>query len=114
MLLLVCLAWGMIPGLAVAAENLWSVATTGHVAHAPAAAGVEEIGEPGGDLSPVDSEHGCSGAFHFCFCHQSLMSAPSPVVTGAPSVVPTERAACGTGRIPSDPVLSGLERPPRT
>ena len=42
------------------------------------------------------------------------MSAPSPVVTGAPIGVLPERAPSCAGRAPSDPVLSGLERPPRS
>ena len=42
-LLVACLAWGMIPGLALAAENLWSVATTGQLAHAPAVAEIDGL-----------------------------------------------------------------------
>jgi hypothetical protein len=114
LLLVACLIWGMTPGLAVAAENLWHVATTGHAAHDPSPPGPADAIETGDDHAPVDDEHGCSGAFHFCFCHHTLMSAPTPVVTGAPSGAPPERAARSAGRAPSDPVLSGLERPPRS
>ena len=117
LLLVACLVWGLTPGLAVAAENLWHVATTGHAAHDPLPAGpagsIESIGTCD-DHSPVDAEHGCSGAFHFCFCHHSLMSVPTAVVTGAPIGALPERAACTAGRAPSDPVLSGLDRPPRS
>lgn len=107
-LLVTCLVWGLTPGLAVAAENLWHVARTGHTAHDAEAA------EPGDDHGPVDSEHGCSGAVHFCFCHHSLTSPPAWLALDAPIAMLPERAACATGRIPSDPVLSGLERPPRS
>jgi len=118
LLLVACLIWGLTPGLAVAAENLWHVATTGHVAHAPLAsvasgASFEAMGS-GHDHAPIDAEHGCSGAVHFCFCHHSLVSAPTPLATGAPIGVLPERAACSAGRAPSDPLLSGLDRPPRS
>jgi len=113
LVLVACLVWGLTPGLAVAAENLWHVATTGHAAHAPLPSAVADSLVPGDDHAPVDAEHGCSGAFHFCFCHHSLVSLPTTVVTGAPLGAPPGRAACGSGRAPSDPILSGLDRPPR-
>jgi hypothetical protein len=102
--LVALLLWGLTPGLAEVTENVGHLLATGHTAHAT---------DRGADHAPDGDEHGCSGAFHFCSCHQSLSSdlaacaaCKAPGTAWQPTPHPVSPA-------PLDSAPRGVERPPR-
>jgi hypothetical protein len=103
-LLVLGLAWTLVPGLAEATENAWHLVTEGHTAHAPG---------HGDDHAPTGDEHGCTGAFHLCSCHHSQASELIAVAPAAPRVRLPGRAPRRSSDAPREPFLPGLERPPR-
>lgn len=104
-LLVLGLAWLLVPGLTEAAENLWHLAVAGHAAHAMAA---------GDDHAPRGDEHGCSGSFHLCACHHST----TPILAGSPGADAAPRAGgrpAGFRAAPSpDPYRAAPFHPPRS
>ena len=102
--LVVALAWVLCPGLAEVTENLWHVATTGHLAHAL---------EAGDGHAPAGDEHGCSGTFHLCTCCQSTpaQAASPPVAKAVAGMRKATGVHASVRHVP--PHLPGLFRPPR-
>jgi len=104
LLLVVCLIWALTPGLAPAVENLWHLVATGHTAHAL---------DQGSDHAPLGDEHGCTGTFHLCTCHHTPVSELVPMVVDAGLLPSVGRLAADRDLARLEPVLRGLERPPR-
>lgn len=63
------LLWTFLPGTGEVVENVDHLVEHGHLAHS-AAASHEHRG-------PF-SEHGCTGAFHLCSCHPTLLASVTP------------------------------------
>lgn len=55
------LIYVMMPSAGELVENVSHLVANGHIAHAI----------PDASHQPDDPEHGCSGPFHTCICHQS-------------------------------------------
>jgi len=91
----------MTPGLSELVDDALHLVRTGHTEHAA------------GHHDGEDAEHGCTGTFHTCSCHQSATFLPGP---GAPELA--ESSAVDRGS-PSheggaaDGVRRGLLRPPQ-
>lgn len=98
------LVWLVTPGLAEASENVWHLLWAGHSAHAT---------EAGPDHAPAGDEHGCSGTFHLCLCHQAPVSA----LGATPGPGSARRPACRVAHAPAtellEPHLPCPEHPPR-
>ena len=60
----------MTPSVWEAVENVVHLVVEGHAAH--------EIADS--DHRPEGTEHGCSGPYHVCFCHQTTSFLPSVAV----------------------------------
>lgn len=97
------LAYLMTPGSAEVTENVIHFVANGHSAHAVA----------DDEHQPSDVEHGCSGPFHVCACHQSTgfaltrIAGLSPIVTSPvqPFASPRPLVAQGfVGRIFRPPI----------
>lgn len=93
----------MIPGLAEAGENLWHFARAGHLAHA------QDAGE---DHAPEGDEHGCSGTFHLCSCHNSPPMALG-LLTEMRQPAPADQRHPRNEASTRGPDLPRLFRPPR-
>lgn len=103
-LLVAGLIWAITPGLAEVAENAWHLVVAGHQAHAL---------DRGADHAPAGDEHGCSGTFHLCSCHHTLLFD----LTAVPLRRPNSLAICLAElleRCPSDAAGSPPEHPPRS
>jgi len=94
----------MIPGLAEATENLWHVVRTGHTAHWV---------DAGSDHVPDGDEHGCSGVFHLCSCHQSPPTTLTGANVGCDLAPPAHRLTDTRRSGRPDPESPGPFRPPR-
>jgi hypothetical protein len=85
LLLVMCLALGLAPGLGEVVESAHHLSTAGHLAHTDAGHG---------DFSDQGTEHGCGTTEHHCVCCASQVAATAPVVTVvgpatiAPGLVP--------------------------
>lgn len=103
-ILVLSLVWVMTPGLVEVTENLWHLATTGHSAHAPGM---------GADHAPAGDEHGCSGSFHLCSCHATVVAelALAPPVRPRNGLMTSVTPA--RPHRPAEPDLSGPDDPPR-
>ena len=101
-----CLAYVIFPASGELTRDLVHLIATGHTEHESGSAHAEHAEHDG-------AEHGCSGPYHACVCHQTVAFAPPAVAPGAvaPSmcvVVVDQTAAPG----PSG-VRGSLFRPPR-
>jgi hypothetical protein len=97
---LVCL---LVPGLGEAAENLWHVVRTGHSAH-DLSAGEQHV--------PDEDEHGCTGTFHLCSCHQTL-AYDLGLVPVRPALIERRDPGCAAAERSPEPFFPGLDHPPR-
>jgi len=101
--LVLVLAWQLVPGMGEVVENALHLLSEGHTAHALADA----------DHAPEGDEHGCSGPFHLCSCHSSAVfvsAVPEPHVACAAVAQLSRRVR--SGGVPCDGFVSGVYRPP--
>jgi hypothetical protein len=101
----------MMPGLGELVDDAVHFLRTGHTEHSDVH--FDGHGDAHPDGHHLDEEHGCSGAFHLCSCHQS------PTFLGAPLLPDLRSAAVDVVR-PSrlstrgpDGVREDVARPPR-
>lgn len=102
--LVVALIWMLTPGLTESAENLLHLLGSGHVAHALS---------QGPDHEPMGDEHGCSGTFHVCSCHQTLPTALAVARATQKLTLQTMDSTTAGGSLFEGPDLPGLYRPPK-
>lgn len=101
-LLVLLLAWSLVPGGTELAENVYHLAVHGDFAHS---------GPARQDHKPFGGEHGCGGGFHLCSCchTQPTVSEEKPVLASArPSPEPLSpcvllTVAQGFGSNPEQP-----------
>ena len=92
---------GLVPGVGELIENTGHLALHGDLAHA-GSHGDEDAG----------AEHGCTGVFHLCACHNGPAVALPSCERPAPAVAEAEqRPARGT--LPEPGATAGVFRPPR-
>ncbi len=101
------LVYAMTPGMAEAAENIAHLITHGDTAHGDGHEGGADDRRDGSD------EHGCSGPFHACACHNSGLFLVATV-----DVQPTPEAGLDGDSRPmggarDSGVVRGVDRPPR-
>jgi hypothetical protein len=93
------LLYSMTPASAEIAQQLVHVVTEGHFANEHAA-------------HTEDKEHGCSGPYHLCVCHSTVVFVVSVTLTDNEPIIGTETVVLGLEQAEEDGHSRSVFRPP--
>ncbi len=98
------LVFSMTPGAGELAESTVHLVTHGDNAHGDSA-GHQDRGESGG-------EHGCSGPYHSCSCHQSVSFLTATALDSGHLAAPSSHEAGSIDSVLDSGFVQELLRPP--